>query len=374
MTRNLLGADELSRALCLRDLTDPARGPHAMQALLGAVLDALGPRWGCRLIERRGGPVVPVADNYDRLLYPAESAARDARYTRYVSEDEVLRSQTSAMVPGALRELASGPAGDGADLLLACPGLVYRRDCIDRLHVGEPHQVDLWRLRPSPGLGEGDLGTMIERAVAAALPGRRLRVTEAWHPYTKAGLQVDVETEDGWVEVGEGGLAHPGVLERAGLGGWSGLALGLGLDRLLMLRKGIDDIRLLRSADPRVAGQLLDLSPYRPVSSMPPVRRDLSIATGAEVSAEELGDGVRAALGARASSVESVEVLSETPGSALPAAAVERLGLGPGQKNVLLRLVLRDLEKTLTNDEANRLRDEVYGALHRGTRHEWASR
>jgi phenylalanyl-tRNA synthetase beta subunit len=51
----------------------------------------------------------------------------------------------------------------------------------------------------------------------------------------------------------------------------------MGLDRALMLRKGIDDIRLLRSTEPRIAAQLFDLSPWRPVSCQPPVRRDLSI-------------------------------------------------------------------------------------------------
>jgi hypothetical protein len=76
----------------------------------------------------------------------------------------------------------------------------------------------------------------------------------------------------------------------------------MGLDRLLMLRKQVPDIRLLRSADPRVAGQM-----------------------------------------AR-----------------------------PGQRNRLVRVVLRHLERTLTDDEANALRDRVYAAVHQGTRHQWA--
>jgi phenylalanyl-tRNA synthetase alpha chain len=73
-----------------------------------------------------------------------------------------------------------------------------------------------------------------------------------------------------WVEVWECGLADPGVLAAAGLAGHSGLALGMGLDRMLMLIKGIPDIRLLRSADPRIAHQMRDLARYQPVSSMPP--------------------------------------------------------------------------------------------------------
>jgi phenylalanyl-tRNA synthetase alpha chain len=70
---------------------------------------------------------------------------------------------------------------------------------------------------------------------------------------------------------------------------------------------------------------------------------------GEEDTPEELGDAVRAALGERAELVESVEVLSETPYRALPPAAVARLGIAPEQKNVLLRVVLRALDRTLTH-------------------------
>jgi phenylalanyl-tRNA synthetase alpha chain len=152
----------------------------------------------------------------------------------------------------------------------------------------------------------------------------------------------------------------------------SGLAMGLGLDRLLMLAKGIGDIRLLRSEDPRVAAQMLDLAPWRPVSDRPAVRRDLSLATAPDRTPEEIGDRVRQALGRRADALEAVEVLSETPGRELPAAAAERLGILPGQKNVLVRLVIRDLARTLTSGEANELRDAVYAALHEGTAWQWA--
>ena len=148
--------------------------------------------------------------------------------------------------------------------------------------------------------------------------------------------------------------------------------MGLGLDRLVMLRKGLDDIRLLRSTDPRIAERMLDLEPYRPVSCMPPVRRDLSIVVADTVVAEELGDRVRSALDERAAAVESVQALAETPYQALPEAARARLGIRPGQKNVLLRVVLRDLDRTLTAEEANVLRDEIYAALHEGPVHEWA--
>jgi phenylalanyl-tRNA synthetase alpha chain len=147
----------------------------------------------------------------------------------------------------------------------------------------------------------------------------------------------------------------------------------MGPDRMLMLVKGIGDIRLLRSADPRIAGQMSDLAAYRPVSSMPAVTRDLSVAVDAGEDEETLGDRVRDALGAGASCVEAVSVMSATSYDDLPAGAIRRLGARPGQQNLLVRVVLRDLEQTLTNEAANALRDRIYLAIHQGRAHQWAS-
>lgn len=345
-----ISTSELVRALSLRDLTDPAQGPHAIQSLLDAIHAALP----VPVRIHRGSPIVSIADNYDRLNYPPDGAARDARYTRYVCESAVLRSQTSAMIPPLLASVSE-------DTVLSCPGLVYRRDVIDRHHVGEPHQVDLWRIAPVP-LGERDLDDMIARVVEAALPGRRWTTQPAAHPYTRCGRQIDV---DG-VEIGECGLAA------ITLPGQWGLAMGLGLDRLLMLRKGIDDIRLLRAADPRIAQQMLDLAPYRAVSMMPSVQRDLSIAVDDPLDAEVVGDRVRGALGARAELLESLCVMSATPAGQLPPAARARLGIAETQHNLLIRLVLRAIDRTLTHEECNALRDDMYAALHQGNGYTWA--
>jgi phenylalanyl-tRNA synthetase alpha chain len=164
------------------------------------------------------------------------------------------------------------------------------------------------------------------------------------------------------------------VIDACGHGGATGLAMGLGLDRILMLRKGVADIRLLRSDDPRVARQMRDLSLYRPTSNHPPVARDLSIAIDRDDTAEDLGDRVRDALGDDADCVEAVEIVSRTPAHEVPAAARERIGLGLHQHNVLVRVVLRHPSRTLTRDEANELRDRVYGAVHRGSAALWAAR
>ncbi|MFI9381633.1 hypothetical protein [Kutzneria sp. NPDC052558] len=339
----LMTAEQVRTALSVRDLTDSNQGPHAMQLLLAEIEQAVAAWAGLPVRRHRGNPVVPTADNYDRLGYPADAVARDARYSRYLRPDLMLRAHTTAMIPPLLQ-------GIEGDTLLSVPGICYRRDAIDRQHVGQPHQLDLWLVRK--GLSDNDFQELAQVVVDAAAPGAHARLEPSEHPYTVHGKEIRVNG----VEVGEGGLARPDLCQ--------GLALGFGLDRLLMLRKGIDDIRLLRSTEPRIAKQMLDLQRYRSVSMRPPIRRDLSVAVDAEVDAEQLGEAVREALGPDAHVVEEVRVLSETAGELLPPAARERLGLRAGEKNVLLRVVLRDLERTLTDERANALRDAVYRAIH----------
>ena len=140
----------------------------------------------------------------------------------------------------------------------------------------------------------------------------------------------------------------------------------MGMDRALMLRKGIPDIRLLRSTDQRIQQQMLDLTRWKPVSRMPPVRRDISIVVPADTDAELLGDRVRTVLGAEAHDLESVELLALTQYGELPKAVQDRLRIGDGQANALIRLVLRPLSGTMTDGQANRIRDGVYLALHEG--------
>ncbi|HUA30922.1 MAG TPA: hypothetical protein VMC03_18715 [Streptosporangiaceae bacterium] len=365
-----LSSAQLERDLSLTDLSDPADGPHSIQMLVEAAVAALAGAWGCEARWCRGPRLVSVADNYDHLGYPAAAVTRDTRYTRYVDDRNMLRSHSTAMVPPALRRLAADPPDD---VLLVCPGVVYRRDAIDWQHTGTPHQLDLWRISRRP-LGQADMDEMIGLLLGALMPGNPpSRQEPRQHPYTTGGRQVDVGHGDRWVEVWECGLASEAVLARAGLPDHTGLALGMGLDRLLLLRKQIPDIRLLRSADPRIAGQMRDLAPYRPVSAMPEVRRDLSVIVDPDDDGETLGDRIRDALAGDADCVEDVTIVADTNYADLPPAAAERLGARPGQRNLLVRIVLRHPERTLTDADANALRDRVYAAIHRGTRHQWAA-
>jgi phenylalanyl-tRNA synthetase alpha chain len=362
-----ISSDQLTRALAIRDLTDPAAGDHATQLIVDALEQRLSQRWDVLVRRHAGSRIVDVADNYDRLRYQADDVTRSRRYTRYVGDGRMLRSHTTAHLPGLL-------AGASVDTLLSVPGMCYRRDVIDRHHVAEPHQHDLWRVRPTgPPLTESDLTDMVGAVVDLVAPGSRWHTPVSPHPYTTEGREILVEVDGADVEIGECGLIHPDVLAAAGLGvGASGLAMGLGLDRLLMIVKGIPDIRLLRAVDPRIEAQMHDLAAYVPVSTMPPIRRDLSIAVK-DPDPELLGDRVREYLGAAGGVIEAIDVIAATPYDQLPDGARTRMGMRPGDHNLLLRLHLRDHEATLTDAQANAIRDRVYAGLHEGSAGEWVA-
>lgn len=360
-----LTSDQLSRALNMRDLTDPAQGGHAIQTILDAVVTALRSEWRSTVRYVRTSPIVPVRENYDRLGYDPDDVTRARRYTRYISPTVMLRSHTSAALPTALEDY---PGRKNVDELIVAPGPVYRRDAVDRSHVGEPHQVDLWRVRSTPNTDDGDLLTMIGRLVDAVLPGAEWTVTDVTHPYTVGGRQIDVLHNGEWLELAECGRIHPDVLRGSGLDPvqWSGLALGMGLERALMLRKAIPDIRYLRAEDPRISSQMLTLAPWQHVSPLPAARRDISVVLGEEEDEATLGDRIRTALGDDADVIESVEVLSRTTHADLPEAARSRLGTKDGQVNLLSRIMLRPIDRTLSSDQANVIRNTIYRAVHEG--------
>jgi phenylalanyl-tRNA synthetase alpha chain len=355
-----LSPERLDRYLALRDLTDPDQGLHAINILMNELIAAVV-RWsGLPADIARRPPVVLITDNYDRLFYEPDAIARSARYSHYIDDIHMLRTHTTAGIPPLLAETRS-------DRLIVCPGLVYRRDVVDRLHVGEPHQVDLWIARQGR-LRRAHLLEMIAAVVETVLPGQAYRCNETIHPYTMNGLEVEVRIGERWVEVLECGEIHPWLLNDNNLPSqeWSGLAMGVGLDRLIMLIKQIDDIRLLRSSDPRIAKQMLTLARYEAVSNQPATHRDLSICVD-DPDMELLGDRIRNVLGKRSGWVENVELLQASDYASVPEKARERLGMSPSQHNLLVRVTLRSLDGSISKEDANRVYDLVYSALHEGT-------
>ncbi|XAS66816.1 hypothetical protein V3C33_15230 [Micrococcaceae bacterium Sec5.7] len=95
--KNYLSLTDLNSALALRDLSDPAAGPHAMQLLLAEVVVALERRWDVPSQTHRINPLVATSHNYDRLGYSPDDVTRDSRYSRHVSPTVMLRSHTSPL-------------------------------------------------------------------------------------------------------------------------------------------------------------------------------------------------------------------------------------------------------------------------------------
>ncbi|WP_315791744.1 hypothetical protein [Fischerella sp. JS2] len=329
-------------------MTNPANGIHVINLIVYKIAEALSKSGYPEPTIWHSSPITTVADNFDKLYFTSDSLSRSPKYTRYLNDDRLLRTHTTAIMPELLSHL------QGEQLILH-PGICYRRDVVDKSHVGEPHQMDVWLIGSRVSKVQ-----FIETILYAVLPGVCYRLNQTSHPYTRNGLEIEVSVDNKWIEIGECGEVHPDLLRSHS----RGLASGWGLDRLAMLVKGIDDIRFLRSPHPRIAAQMTNLEPYRPVSNQPSISRDMSIVTPVDTELEDICEQIIEALGNDAELLESVDVLSETHYHQLPPQAIQRLSMQPHQKNLLVRMTLRSLHSSITNSKANILRDLVYQKIH----------
>lgn len=365
-----ISKEALNRYLAIPDLTQSPT-PHAIRMVyekIEAYMKATHPDSDVQV--HRKDPIVAVEDNYDNLLIAADNISRSSTYTHYVDDTHILRTHTSAHLPGILRELSR--RDDWKDVVILLPGLAYRRDVSDKKHVSEVHMLEMWRVVKNISrkpIVKDDLLKVVTGVAETAAPGWDLRIEDSPHPYTNQGIEVNAVQGDRDIEILECGLIKEKILANAGLDPTthSGWALGMGLDRLVMTLKGIPDVRYLRSTNPRIAEQMTHLEPYIEVSNQPAIKRDLSYSVPLEYVEEDISADIRDALGDNQDTLESVEILSETPYDKLPAIAKERLGCSATQKNVLVRITLRHLERSITNDEANQIYETVYSQINKGT-------
>lgn len=368
MKKEVMSPERLAISLATPDLSDPKNGVHAINLVVQNVRRALENAYTSTAIEEiRTDPRVSVQENFDDLLFPADNAGRSSRYTRYVAPDTVLRTHTSAAIPGWLKNVARAAV---KDTIVVLPGMCYRRDVVDKTHCGEPHQMETWRIkRGNPRFGRCDLIHLVETILRGVVPGYKYRANEVQHPYTINGLEVEVLVNGSWLEVLECGEAHPVVLANAGLNPqeYSGLALGMGLDRLVMIMKGIDDIRLLRSSDPRISRQMANLDTFIKVSDQPATKRVLSYSTSVDKTEEDVCEEIRDELGPESVYIEEIQY-SEIPYEQLPAKAKENLGIRPDQKNVVATLIFRSPEGSLHRTMVNGWMQRLYPTLNKGDR------
>lgn len=315
----------------------------------------------------RKSPVVTVADNYDDLLFPKDNISRSSTYTHYIDETHILRCHTTAHIPEVLRELAAKKE-EWNDVVIILPGLVYRRDVTDKKHLGEVHQMDIWRIVKNKNVKKmerEDLMKVINGISQTVIPNWKLRIVDSLHPYTRGGLEVNATNGESDLEILECGVINDKMFENAGLNPkeYSGWALGMGIDRLVMALKKLPDIRYLRATNPKIARQMGDLEVYEEVSNQPAITRDMSYCVPINYVEEDICEDIREALGNNQNILETIQILSETKYEDLPSNVQKRLGINSNQKNVLVKIVLRALDRTLESSEANNIYNSIYSKI-----------
>jgi phenylalanyl-tRNA synthetase alpha chain len=210
------------------------------------------------------GPEVELSlYDFDKLNIPPNHTVREWSDTFYITEDESvhLRCQTSP-VQARYMEAHRPP------IRIISPGRVFRRDEVDASHSPMFHQIE--GLVVDRGITFGDLkGTLDALLKRLYGTGTEARFRPHHFPFTEPSCEVDMRCfacggagcrvckGEGWIELLGAGMVHPKVLAGAGIdpGEYSGFAFGVGVERMTMLRYGIDDMRLLYENDLRFLGQ-----------------------------------------------------------------------------------------------------------------------
>ena len=213
---------------------------------------------GFRVFE--GPEIEDDYHNFTALNTPMEHPARDKQDTFYINDDLLLRTHTS---PGQIRVMESWKP----PFKVLVPGRVFRCDD-DATHTPMFHQME--GLVIDKNLSLCDLhGLLDTMAKAMFTPDTKTRFRPSYFPFTEPSVEVDVSCCEcggkgcglckgtGWIEILGGGVVNRKVIENCGLDPdeWSGLAFGFGLDRISMLKYGINNIHILFDGDVRMLSQ-----------------------------------------------------------------------------------------------------------------------
>ena len=199
--------------------------------------------------------------NFEALNIPKDHPARDTQDTFYITENILLRTQTSP-VQVRVMEKQKPP------IRIISPGRVYRSDAVDATHSPVFHQIE--GLVVDKGITMGDLkGTLEDFAKRLYGEDSVFRFRPHHFPFTEPSAEMDTMCfncggkgcrlckGEGWIEILGCGMVHPKVLANCGIDPeeYSGFAFGMGLERIVMRRFGIDDMRLLFENDIRFLNQ-----------------------------------------------------------------------------------------------------------------------
>tara|TARA_B100000686_G_scaffold352430_1_gene454375 strand:+ start:1271 stop:2284 length:1014 start_codon:yes stop_codon:yes gene_type:complete len=201
--------------------------------------------------------------NFDALNTPKNHPARDLQATFYLENGKLLRTQTSTVQIRVMERMQP-------PVRIISPGRCYRRDNIDATHHMVFHQIE--GLYVDHGVSMADLKSTIA-AVGRRMLGEKIKIRLRPHffPFTEPSVEFDFSCSlcngqqrncrickgTGWIEIGGAGMVDPNVFESVGYDPdtYTGFAFGLGFERIEMIRRGIDDIRLFLENDLRFTRQ-----------------------------------------------------------------------------------------------------------------------
>lgn len=199
--------------------------------------------------------------NFQALNFPPEHPSRDLQDTFYVTDDILLRTHTS---PVQVRFMEANKP----PLKIIAPGRVYRNETIDQSHAAEFHQIE--GLYVDTDVSMADLKKDVEIFTQQLFGSKtKVRFRPHFFPFTEPSVEVDMSCfaclgkgcslcgQSGWIEIMGAGMVHPNVFRAVNYDPemYSGFAFGLGVDRVAMLRYGIDDIRHFLNNDVRFLSQ-----------------------------------------------------------------------------------------------------------------------
>ena len=189
--------------------------------------------------------------NFEALNIPKDHPSRDTQDTFYISDNVLLRTQTSPMQIRTM-EKKKPP------IRIIAPGRVYRSDAVDATHSPVFHQIE--GLVVDKGITLNDLKGMLDEFARRMFTSEtKTRLRPSYFPFTEPSVEVDLFCSacggkgcrickgEGWIEILGAGVVRPEVLENCGIDPeeYSGFAFGIGIERITMLRYEIEDMRLL---------------------------------------------------------------------------------------------------------------------------------
>lgn len=195
--------------------------------------------------------------NFDALNIPSNHPSRDMQDTFWIKTKEksdnrpVLRTQTSSVQVRFLEKHK-----DSLPCAIIVPGKVFRNEATDATHEAQFYQMEALYVDKDVSLGhlKGTIEHFLKELYGDDVV---IRFRPSYFPFVEPGVEVDMLFRGKWLEMGGAGMVHPHVLKTAGIDPqeWKGFAFGFGIDRLIMRRHNISDIRLLYNGDLRFNNQ-----------------------------------------------------------------------------------------------------------------------